>query len=334
MLAETDTVAIVELGAKASEVLVLEKGEPVFARTLSRGTEGLPATAALLARDIRVSFAGHRAQGGAAPTQVYLCGGGAFVSGAEGFLAGELEIPVQLLPEPALDMALMQPQRELPRFAKAIALALALGGRGNGLNLRRGPLAFERGFGWVREKIPLLSGLGAVLLVSFVFSGWARIYEAHKERDALQGALATVTRDVLGSETSDAQEAQDLLTKEAALTDEDPMAHADAFDVMVRLSQAIPSTIKHDIEELDLQKGHVVVRGIAGSIPDSQAIAAAVGENPCMSDAKIKSTNQQVGSDRQKYVLEFDLKCPEDVHAAPKKKGAASTSAPASSGGN
>ena len=334
-LSETETVAIVELGSRASEVLVLEKGEPVFARTLSRGTEGLPATAALLARDIRVSFAGHRAQGGAAPTQVYLCGGGAFVSGAEGFLAGELEIPVQLLPEPALDLGLAGAPRELPRFAKAVALALALAGRANGLNLRRGPLAFERGFGWVREKIPILAGLGAVLLVSFVFSGWARIYEAHKERDALQGALATVTGDVLGSETSDAQEAQDLLAKEAALTDEDPMTHADAFDVMVRLSQAIPTTIKHDIEELDLQKGHVVVRGIAGSIPDSQAIAAAVSEFPCMSDAKIKSTNQQVGSDRQKYALEFDLKCPEDVHAVPKKKGEApgSTSSSPSSGG-
>jgi len=103
---------------------------------------------------------------------------------------------------------------------------------------------------------------------------------------------------------------------------------------MVRLSQAIPTTIKHDIEELDLQKGHVVVRGIAGSIPDSQAIAAAVSDYPCMSDAKIKSTNQQVGSDRQKYVLEFDLKCPEDVHAVPKKKGEAqgSTSSSSSSG--
>jgi hypothetical protein len=70
-----------------------------------------------------------------------------------------------------------------------------------------------------------------------------------------------------------------------------------------------------------------VVRGVAGSIPDAQAIAAAVAENPCMSDAKIKSTTQQIGSDRQKYVLEFDLKCPEDQHAPPKKKGEASTTA-------
>ena len=324
-LSEANTVAIVELGAKASDVLVIEHGEPVFARTLSRGTEGLPATAPRLARDIRVSFAAHRAQGGAPPERVFLCGGGAFVSGAEGFLSGELEIPVQLLPTPAVDLGVLAgAPNELPRYAKALALALTLAGRGSGLNLRRGPLAFERGFAWVRERIPVLAGLGAVLLVSFVFSGWARVYEAHRERDAIQAALGLVTKEVLGTEATNAQDAQDLLAKEAALSDENPMPHADGFDVMVRLSEAIPPSIKHDIEELDLQKGHVVVRGVVGSIPEAQSIASAMADYPCSSDAKIKSTTQMVGSDRQKYLLEFDLKCPEDAKPAPKKKGDAS----------
>jgi general secretion pathway protein L len=222
---------------------------------------------------------------------------------------------------------------ELPRYAKAISLALSLGGREGALNLRRGPLAFERGFAWVRERIPVLAGLAAVLVVSFVFSGWARVYEAHRERDALTGALGTVTKEVLGTEASSAQEAQDLLAKEAALSDEDPMPHADGFDVMTRLSEAIPKSITHDIEELDLQKGHVVVRGVAGSIPESQSIVSALSDYPCMSDAKIKSTTQMVGGDRQKYLMEFDLKCPEDVKPAAKKKGEPASSAAASASG-
>jgi general secretion pathway protein L len=326
-LAEEGAVAIVELGAKACDVLVLEGGEAVFARTLSRGTEGLPATAPRLARDIRVSFAAHRAQGGTAPKRVFLCGGGAFVSGAEGFLSGELEIPVQLLPPGVLDLGpLTDTPQELSRYAKALSLALTLAGRGTGMNLRRGSLAFERGFAWVRERVPVLAGLAAVLLVSFVFSGWARIYEAHRERDTLETALGMVTKEVLGTEATSAQDAQDLLAKEAALSDEDPMPHADGFDVMVRLSQAVPSSVKHDIEELDLQKGHVVVRGVAGSIPEAQAIASALSDDSCTSNAKIKSTTQMVGSDRQKYLLEFDLRCPEDVKPVPKKKGEASGS--------
>jgi general secretion pathway protein L len=322
-LADEDAVAVIDLGAKGSEVLVIERGEPVFARTLSVGTEGLPATASRLARDIRVSFAGHRAQGGMAPSRLYLCGGGAYVSGAEGFLSGELEIPVQLLPEPSLDVTgLGEGARDLPRYAKAVALALMLAGRGTGLNLRRGPLTYERGFSWVREKIPMLAGLAAVILVSFAFSTWARLHAIHKERATLEAALGSVTKEVLGTEVTSAREAQDLLTKEVGSSDEDPMPHADAFDVMVQLSQAIPFSMTHDIDELDVQKGHVALRGIVGSIPEAQQIASTLSDGACMSDVKIKSTTQAIGSDRQKYVMELDLKCPEDVKAPSKKKDA------------
>jgi general secretion pathway protein L len=336
-LAEGGIVAVVDLGAKASEILVLENGEAVFARTLSTGTVGLPATADRLARDIRVSFAAHRAQGGNPVTRVYLCGGGAFVSGAEGFLSGSLEIPVQVLPEPQIDATTVQPEamRELPRYAKALALALSLAGRGAGMNLRRGPLSFERGFAWVRERIPVLAGLAMVILFSFVFSAWARLHAVHKERDALQEALGEVTKQVLGTEATTAQDAQDLLSKETALSDEDPMPHADAFDVMVRLSQAIPSSMKHDVEELDVQKSHATVRGIVGTVSDAQTIASTLAEDKCLADVKIKSATQVVGSDRQKYVMEMELRCPEDVKAAPKKKGDASSgpSAAPSTGG-
>jgi len=337
-LVEEEGVAIVDLGARASEVIILESGDPVFARTLSCGTEGLPGTAARLARDIRVSFAAHLAQGGTSPSRVLLCGGGAFVSGAEGFLSGELEIPVQILPAPGIEAILLGPEthRELPRYAKAMALALALEGRGVGMNLRRGPLAFERGFAWMREKVPVLAGLAAVLLVSFVFSAWSRLHAVHAERDVLQSALGAVTKEVLGSEATTAQEAQDLLAKEAALSDEDPMPHIDAFDVMVLLSQAVPMSMTHDVDELDVQKDHVTLRGVVGSIPDAQSISATLADERCLDDVKIKSTAQAIGSDRQKYVMEFDLKCPEDVKpTAKKKKGDASpgASGAASSGG-
>jgi general secretion pathway protein L len=77
----------------------------------------------------------------------------------------------------------------------------------------------------------------------------------------------------------------------------------------------------------------VSVRGIVGSIPDAQQIASTLQEDHCLSDVKLKSTTQAVGSDRQKYVLELDLRCPEDVKAVPKKKGDTSSSAAASGSG-
>ncbi len=334
-LSEEGPIVLVDLGSTTSEFLVLRAGEPVFARTLSFGTQGIPATAPRLAREIRVSIAAYRAGGGEQPARVYLCGGGAFVSGAVGFLTGELELPVEELPAPALDMPTvpLDRVRELPRFAKAIGLALGLGPRSLGLDLRRGPLVYERGFGWIRDKIPVLAGLGTVILVSFFFSAWAQLHASSKARETLEKALGVVTKDVLGEETTSADHANELLNQLTAASDEDPMPHADAFDVMVKLSEDIPQSMTHDIEELDVQKGHVVVHGIVGSIPDAQSIASSLGSEHCFSDVKITRTNQVVGGERQKYVLEFDLKCPEDVKGGKKKEAQASASAASSGGG-
>ena len=37
------------------------------------------------------------------------------------------------------------------------------------------PLVYERGYGFLREKVPLLSGLFAVVLFSFLFATWAEL---------------------------------------------------------------------------------------------------------------------------------------------------------------
>src|SRR4029078_7158089 len=92
-------------------------------------TKRLRGTAVKLARELRTTIAAHRSQGGDPPTRLLLCGGGAYVSGAEAFLASALEVPVEVLPTPALEMAGLSPEhsRAMARFAKAIGLAVGLG---------------------------------------------------------------------------------------------------------------------------------------------------------------------------------------------------------------
>jgi general secretion pathway protein L len=327
VLSDEGPILLVDLGAKTSDVLVCRNGEPVFSRTLDYGTEGLPQTASRVAREIRVTIAAYRSAGGSAPTRVLLSGSEWKAGlGAEAFLAGELELPVAAIPEPALEIENVAPEllAELPRFAKAIGLALGLTGRALSVDLRRGPLAYERGFAWIKEKVPMLAGLGAVIMVSFFFSAGAQLYASAKERSTLESALGIVTGEVLGESTT-------ILAQQVGTVDEDPLPHADAFDVMVKLSEDIPMSMVHDIEELDVQKGHVVVHGIVGSIPDAQAIATSLRNEKCFQEVKITNTHQVVGGERQKYVLEFDLKCPEDVKTTAKKPGA--PAAPAASGG-
>jgi general secretion pathway protein L len=330
-------VAVVDLGTVSSDILILANGEPLFARTVGLGTKGLPGTAPKLARELRTTIAAHRAQGGEPPTRVLLCGGGAYVSGAEAFLSSALELPVERLPPPAIEAPALGPEHAatIARFGKALGLAFGLGPRPAGLNLRRGALAFERGMAWVKERVPLLAGLGAVILVSFLFSAWAQLYAKSKEKTVLEAALSTVSKDVLGEETTSAARAKELLAKQTSINDEDPLPHADAFDVMVKLSEHIPSSMTHDIEELDIQKNHVVVHGIVTTVADAEQIRTNLKSERCFTEPKITRTNQMVGESRQKYVLEFDLRCPEDQKTTEKKPGAgpgASASAAASGG--
>lgn len=335
-LTDPGTVVIADLGHISSDILFLKAGEPVFARTIGYGTKGLPMTASKLARELRTTIASHRALRGDPPTRLVLTGGGAYVVSAEQFLGAALGIPVQAMQAPqGLEVLGVAPEvlGNVARFAKAIGLALGHAQKPLGFNLRRGPLAYERGFAWVKEKVPVLAGLGAVILVSFLFSAWAQLHAAGKEREVLEKALSNVTREVLGEETQSSLRANELLAKKTAINDDDPLPHADAFDVMVKLSEVIPPSMTHDIEELDVQKDHVIVHGIVGSIPDAQSIKTSLASERCFKDTKITRTTQVVGGDRQKYVLEFELKCPEDVKGAAKKKESSGGAAASSSAG-
>jgi len=99
---------------------------------------------------------------------------------------------------------------------------------------------------------------------------------------------------------------------------------------MVKLSELIPPSMVHDIRELDIQKQHVVLNAVVGSIPDAQAIKASVASERCFSDAKITRTTAEVGGTAQVYVLEFDIKCPEDMKGSAKKSASAAASSSAS----
>jgi general secretion pathway protein L len=209
----------------------------------------------------------------------------------------------------------------LPRFAKAIALAVGAAGRGHDIDLRRGQLAFQRGFGVVKEKAPLLVGLGGAVLVSFLFAIWAELRALGKELDFAAADLGRVTMEAFGETTGNSEEARELLEQAKNQAESDPMPRMDAFDVMVELSNAIPSTVTHDIEELDMQRGHVRISGVVSSTADASLVKDKISEHRCTNDAKIGKITQMVNSSRQKYVLEFDVKCPEDAGA--KKKLAA-----------
>ncbi|HEY3234355.1 MAG TPA: pilus assembly protein PilM [Polyangiaceae bacterium] len=313
-------IALIDLGDRRTEVAVLEGGEVAFGRTLSRGIEGLPASAAALGAELKQTFTGWMALGSVTPIQrAYLVGGGATAQGAEQYLSSELGIAVTRLPRLELHASLPGQADPDPRFAKAIALALGLSGRARDLDVRKGPLAFQRGFAFLKERVPLLAGLGAAILISLLFSVWAELHALGKEREVLQSALEKVSESVLGEGTKDADQAMLLIDRAKHEEEPDPMPQVDGFDVMVELSKAVPTNVTHDVEELDLQRNHVRITGIVGSAAEAQVVAGNLKEHRCFEDPKVAKVSQVVNSDRQKYVLEFDIRC---ADGKPKKKQA------------
>jgi general secretion pathway protein L len=313
-------VAIVDLGLKRIDVLVLQSGEAVQARTTSTGVAQLPDGAPFIAASIRQSLLAFQAQGCPAVSALYLTGDGAAVSGAEAYLATEIGLPVLPLPEfQGLEFAEGE-RANAPRFAKAIGVALGLGPHPRDPDLRRGPLAFQRGYAFLKEKAPILSGLVTAILISFGFAAWAESRALDREQEALVAELGQATKAILGEEVTELEAAKELLQKRRSLDDADPMPHMDAFDVLIEVSNAVPQTIIHDIEEFDMQRERVKLTGIVGSASEAQEIASRLKEHRCFQEQRLGKITQVVNSDRQKYGLEWDVRCPEDLSSKPAKK--------------
>jgi len=169
-----------------------------------------------------------------------------------------------------------------------------------------------------------LVGLGGAVAISFAFAVWAELRALGKDLDAATAELEQTTLAAFEKATSDPEEAASLLEQAKNPAETDPMPKVDAFDVMVDISKAVPVSVVHDIEELDMQRGHVRVQGIVGTTADASLVRDNLSTTRCVSDAKIAKVTQVVNGTRQKYVLEYDVKCEE----AGKKK----TAAPAGSG--
>jgi general secretion pathway protein L len=329
-LAASDPVpiAILELGETTAEMVVLLRGEPHFARTLSRGTRGLPATAAALARDLRQTLAAWRSLGGAPIQTLYLVGGGAAVQGASPYLSAELGLSILPLPEPQLEGLTPEYRNELHLFAKALGLALGLDSRSRALNLRQGSLEAARSYPFLREKVPLISGLAAVIAVSFGFSIVAEMRSLGAERELLDAQLARVTEEAFGEPAVDVHAAREMLEKGPGAGGEDPMSKVDGFDVMVELSKAVPTGVAHDVAEFDVGKTaagemHATIQGTVPMESDAQKTAETVAnvmkEQPCFQEVKITGTTQ-FNKERQKYTLEFDVRCGEKAKKKTSKK--------------
>lgn len=316
---------IVEVGRKSSETCVVSKGIVRGARSLPFGTEAFPRDATAFVAQLRQTIVAHETRAFEVPVgSMYLVGEGAMVSGLREFLESSLALPVFVLEAqtarqgafetvPAEDAALVH------EFACAIGLALH-GVKGRGFDLRQGPLAFSRGYGFIKERAPLLSALAVTILFSFIFSTWAEGRALERDHEVLVKTLELVTQDAFGEASPDPDEARALMDRFLKVNPEDPMPYMDGFGAAVTLAKVLPMDLTHDVEQFEFTKGKLKIRGLVETTEDAQDVAKFLEEDDCLSEVKITKITQVVNSERARYMLEADVRCPLDKQPEEAKK--------------
>jgi general secretion pathway protein L len=312
-------VAILDLGEQHADLLIMRHGEPRFSRAFTQGISG-PNAASVVARELRQSIGAWRVQGGPKPEALYVVGVGRSTPGLEDFVQAQVGLPVLDLPKPSVEGLSADQYDSMPRFAKALGLAMGLSRRAVDLDVRQGSLQAQQSFQFLRDRTPLLSGLAAAIFVSFGFSVFAETQALDSERAALEGQLEQATLTAFGEGTTDPTRADELL--EAAIKGKtgDPMPKMDAFDVIVELSERIPKDMVHDIAEFEYSRGEVTIRGIVPSISDSNLVKDVMAEHECFKGVNITGTTQLKNQDKQKYTLQFSVACAGEGKTKKKKK--------------
>jgi len=305
-------VAVLDVGLGSSDLLVLQDGAPVFARTLSVGAE---AGGQAMIAALRQSQAAWLQRGSEPFLRLYLAGAGPTIDGAAPVLSEALGLAVSPLPEVQFEAV---PPGALTGFEKALGLALGLTGAARDLNLRKGPLAYQHSYTFLKTKMPVVAALVAIILVSFIFSVWAKGKSLDAENESLRQTLATMSEQILGERVEGVDELTEILDRAGATQEKDPQPELDGFDVMVEMSKAIPEDIVHDIDEFDVQGNKVKLLGIVSVTDEAERIATELGQHRCFKDVKIAKITQVVNSNRQKYTLTFDVNCGGEKKAAAK----------------
>jgi len=320
-------VAFVDFGYLSVDICVIFRGEVAMLRTLSGGVETFPDSAELTVSGLRQTMAAFMASSGAEVQSLYVTGDGANMSGLHEYLAARLGVEVLSLPACQIGSLTPHDAERLPLFARALGAALQ-GVTGKGLDLRKGPLAFERGYQHLKARAPLSASLLGVVLVSFLFSIWAESRALDAEHEAILKSLELVTQSTFGQATSDPDEAEVELEKARKIRPEDPMPYMDGLGAAVALAEVLPADLVHDTEEFDFDqgrdkaKGKLKIRGQVGSADDAQKVAQLLSDHVCLEEAKITKITQVVNSEKERYALEALVSCPEDKSATSTKKEA------------
>lgn len=344
---ETQTGTIVDIGHTKTHVLHMVKGKPLFARTVREGgqkidqaiaralsiredearekkeaarvlsggaqaaNEGEQKISAAIASSLRtlviaVKQTLHLHKEQLAGSKVYITGGTSQLAGLVEFLTQELGATVEMLPLP-------QPLAALPN-AHRYTLAYGLAATGTAplrhprLDFRRGEFSFRGDLTNLKNEGGKLGWFVGVIIFLAVLSGVSRYAVLAADERQLDDTLKVVTKQVMGREISNFQQAIAAL-KQSANPDKGPMPKFSALDYFAIVSQRIPAGVDAKTTELDFRQDKILMKGDAASTTIAQDVVDALKGHECFKEVKLAKTRKTADGSRVEFNVSIDLAC-------------------------
>jgi type IV pilus assembly protein PilM len=262
-------------------------------------------------RELRQTLASPAVSGGEPVQRLVLVGGGSRLRGLDIHLEQELGLPVGQFLAP--DNVANADRFDVREGAKALALALqGAWPRGERINLRQGAFAGESEVRIGRGVLLYAAALVVILMGSWGFSAFARSYALDREKESQYEQLAQRSKAILGQEINSFTKLRSLVAQSAeqnkALS---PLPTKDAFDVVEQISQRIPQTINHEVEQLDIRSGRVQLKGRVDQRRDADEIMEALGQwEECFTKVPVPRTTPAVRDKRLQYTMDIETRCP------------------------
>ncbi|MDD5307766.1 MAG: pilus assembly protein PilM [Deltaproteobacteria bacterium] len=360
--AASKVTAFIDLGHERTNVAVLGDRVPTF-RTILRGGRDLTAVLAEkgkvafaeaeaykqrdgltgrvgdvlrealrpLVREIRQTLAGHQAAGGRPVERIILAGGGAGMRGIDQLLADEVGVAAETFHFSMDDVHVSDRAVAAPAPA-ALAYALALREtipKARRMNLRRGELVFKGDRALLKKRALWMGVCVLGILLSWMFASYAQYRSLKVENEASKAKLEEVTKRLFRRPILEKEEIERELGGETV--EEAPVPAKDAFDIVVEISRRIPTSVVHDVEDLEIKPKRITIRGIVDPELKTEGAARVAGDGGADESAgqlsptdliqqklsewkecftTIRMGRVQADEMRKRYQMDIESKCP------------------------
>jgi type IV pilus assembly protein PilM len=298
-------------GGKHADALVTSSRHPAPSDAAQRMSDVCTQGLEVLVKEMRRALQAIRAEKKVRVARIDLLGGSARIKNLANYLAEQLNVPVAngVAVEQAVETHLEAPRRP----AYALALAYALRGTGddrvNTVDLRVGDYQFAGQLRHLKEKLPLLAGAAAGLLLLFGINVWAQYHVVNSREEAIDQQFCTITKATLGKEVCEPTVALSMMRNPTSELGTFALPQRSAFRIAADVSNLIPQNTEVLISELEITPDRVRISGETSSFDAVDSIVTEYGKDDCLTDIKKSKLKKKTDGKGVEFQLSIKLRC-------------------------